>query len=426
MDTQRRTPDYAPRAFTLIELLVVTIIVLAVSVLALPTVISAMRERAAGDAARILHAAISGARDAAQNAGAPRGLRFLPDESIGVSRLATGQLDPSKALVSNRWVQTEVPPDYTIGLASIWPGTDYSGVTTLPCLIVEEQPGTWTQAATGWTFLPNEPTNWWWTIRLGERVTLKNHTFTVCGPLVTQNPELFANGQSPLTRTYTAPDGVTTAVGNPQYLMLVNGLDDNRDGFTDNGWDGVDNDGLNGIDDAGEWEVEVWPPSLAGGQQGLAYSIARRPAPSPNQQAVTLPTSIVIDLTTWQTTGERSHLPVNPLTGSVDILIEPDGSMRPDLPYGVRSSLGIGSSLFHWWLADRGDVRDPSVTPGSFLTLPIPPVLAGARYLVQVQARVGRTTTGPLDRFAPDFVPPIPLNSPAAALAPFIPYRQGE
>jgi prepilin-type N-terminal cleavage/methylation domain-containing protein len=418
MATQRRAANHVSHGFTLVELLVVITIVLAVSAIALPTVLSALKDRQAGDAARILHAAIYGARDAAQNAGSPRGLRFLPDESIGVARLASGQLDPSKALASGSWVQTEIPPDYETGLASIWPGTDYSAVTTLPCLVLEEQPGHWEPAGTGYVWTLNEPTNWWNVIRLGERLTLKGQVFTVCGPMRTFNPELFVNALTPFTRTYTAPNG-TQQTAPAQYLFLVNGKDDNGDGFIDNGWDGLDNDNLNGTDDAAEWEIEQWPTTLAGALQGSRYSISRRPAPTVGQQATTLPSSVVIDLTTWSTSGERSHLPVNPFTGQVDLLVEPDGSVRPDLPYGTRSSQGMGSAFLHFWLADRGDVHDPVVTQGSFLTLPIPPVLTGSRYLVQVQARSGRTTVGPLETFAID---PTAATAPAV---PFLEYRQG-
>ena len=43
-----------------------------------------------------------------------------------------------------------------------------------------------------------------------------------------------------------------------EFLFLVNGQDDNRNGFIDEGFDGVDNDCDGVIDDLGEWEVETW------------------------------------------------------------------------------------------------------------------------------------------------------------------------
>lgn len=409
----------ASKGFTLVELLVVITIVLAVSVLALPTVLSGLKDRQIGEAARILHAAIVGARDYAGNNGTPAGLRFFPDESIGVNRLALGQIDPIKALACDRWIQTEIPGEYTTGLVSIHPGTNYTSITPLPCLVLEEQPGHWEPSGTGYTWTPNEPTNWWNTIRLGEQVRIKGNKLTVCGPMATFNPELFVNASASFTRTYRAPDG-SQVTANPQYLFLVNGKDDNGDGHADSGWDGLDNDGDGLLDEADEWEVEAWPATLNKTQQGLSHSIIRRPSPSPNQQATALPASVVIDLTTWGMTGERSHLPVNPYTGTVDLIIEPSGTVRPDLPYGVRSSQGMDSSLLHFWLADRGDVIDPVVTQGSYLMLPIPPVLKGARHLVQVQARSGSIQTGPLENFA-DPTNPLPTDP----MVPFLEYRQG-
>src|SRR5208283_435228 len=77
------------------------------------------------------------------------------------------------------------------------------------------------------------------------------------------------------TRTYTAPDGITTATASPDYLFLVNGVDDNQNGYIDDGFDGIDNDGNGLIDDAPEWETEVW---LGLQVQGVAYTITRRPA----------------------------------------------------------------------------------------------------------------------------------------------------
>jgi hypothetical protein len=404
--------------------MVVITIILAVSVVALPAVLSGLKDRQVGEGARILHAAIYGARDAAGNTGTPHGLRFLPDESVGVNLTAQGKLDPTKALALNRWVQTEIPGEYQIGLASIWPGTDYSTITNLPCLILEEQPGHFEASGAGYVWTLDEPTNWWSVIRLGERVQIRSATFlntqnfTVCGPVQVQTQEGFIGAAQPWTRVYTAPDG-TQQTATAQYLFLVNGLDDNGDGHTDSGWDGVDNNGDGTVDDLAEWEVERWPPNITFGKQGTRYSIKRRPSPSAGQQTTELPSGVVIDLTTWQTTGERSHLPVNIFTGQVDLIFESDGIVRPDTTYGVRSSQGMSSEFLHFWLADRADVVDPSVTQGRFLTLPIPPALAGARQLVQLQARSGRTLTGSLETFA-DPLNPMPLDP----MAPFMPYRK--
>ena len=61
-----------------------------------------------------------------------------------------------------------------------------------------------------------------------------------------------------------------------------------------------------------------------------------------------LPSNVVIDLTTWATTHERSRFPlpptgngvstsqvVNPNTGSVDIVVNPDGTVVPSTVYST-------------------------------------------------------------------------------------------
>src|SRR5512135_1248981 len=74
--------------FTLIELLVVVVIVILVSAVTLPTVLPALSHRQVSESARILQAALAGARDAAIRANAPRGLRLLPDPVLTVPSLA--------------------------------------------------------------------------------------------------------------------------------------------------------------------------------------------------------------------------------------------------------------------------------------------------------------------------------------------------
>jgi len=379
------------------------IIILTVSAIALPMVLSATRDQAANSAARTLQGALVGARDVAINTGVPHGIRLVPDSAFAITRLLNGSIDPSRALAAGSIVLTEVPPAYTTGLAAIFPRIDYSAITLIPCLVIEESPGQWVQSGGTWTWQLHEQCNWWGNIRLGEQIEIDGQKLTVCGPVVDQNVESFtnigpANTVSPIARVYTAPDG-STITTNPQYLMLMNGRDDNNDGFVDNGWDGIDQDQINGIDDLNEWEIETWPESLRRPIRDQPYTIARRPVPSASQQPLTLPGSIVIDLSTWATTRERSRLPVNPLTGNVDILISPDGTARPDLPYGATSSIGMDAAFFHFWICDRADVLDPTGTGN--LTLPIPPDLKGSRALVSLQTRNGRLSTGPIETFDP-------------------------
>ena len=77
MNRQARFTDR--QGFTLIELLVVITLILLVSAVALPTVISAYTHRQVSEAARILQAGLVGARDIAINNNAPAGIRLLPD-----------------------------------------------------------------------------------------------------------------------------------------------------------------------------------------------------------------------------------------------------------------------------------------------------------------------------------------------------------
>ena len=94
------------------------------------------------------------------------------------------------------------------------------------------------------TNLLNSPTSWYWNIRIGDKIQLNNTGiwYTIVGPMNIYNPELFVNvgdpgATPPLLRTLNGTNY------NPEFLFLVNGVDDNKDGYVDNGWDGVDNDG---------------------------------------------------------------------------------------------------------------------------------------------------------------------------------------
>ena len=204
------------------------------------------------------------------------------------------------------------------------------------------------------------------------------------------NPEGFVN---------VGPAGTASPVGDvqyglqcsPQYLFLVNGKDDNQNGWIDEGYDGVDNNGNGIIDDpgpqglgSGEWETETWPPLITGLVVDSPYSIRCRPAPAPNAREQSLPTNVVIDASDWSTASpQRSRLPVDPITGIAEIIVYPGGSVVPTTRYGVPASAGMGSVFLHFWLAERSDI---SVTVG-------PP--AGEWYLVSVFGRTGRIVTTP-------------------------------
>ena len=192
----------------------------------------------------------------------------------------------------------------------------------------------------------NEPTSWYWNIRVGDKIQLNDSGlwYTVVGPMtVTQqqgNSELFVNvgppgSPSPLT------DLVSGVQLNPEFLLLTNGLDDNKNGWTDEGFDGVDNNFSAELPNgrlpdrrSPEWEAEAWPTGvLAASPTNQVYTIQRRPAPAANSREIALPTNVVIDMTTWGNAfQERSQFPagvINPYTGYVDILLYPNGTVVP-------------------------------------------------------------------------------------------------
>jgi hypothetical protein len=142
---------------------------------------------------------------------------------------------------------------------------------------------------------------------------------------------------------------------------------------------------------------------LAGwNSKNAPYVIRRRPAPGPNAREMALPTNVVVDLTTWSTTRERSRLPVNAYTGAVDIMVQPDGTVVPTTLYSTPSSVGLASAFLHFWLAERSDLAQPRAsTTAPLLPLPqglAPTLLAGQELkgeyrLVTVFARTGLITT---------------------------------
>ncbi len=426
------------RGFTLIELLVVITIILIVSAVALPTVLPAINHRQVSEAARILQGALVGARDSAIHNNVPSGIRLLPDPTY-FSTIATtgsavfGQVDATQILAANRLIPIEPAPEYSEGYVTVnsqvaagaFSGTsrgspnplaywyfngttwvsdpNYPNYPILNVRMVEQSyyvPGPAGQ--------PNPPTSWYWNIRIGDQIQINNAGpwYTVVGPMAIPpggvtlggvfyaNPEMFVNVGPPGV-TFTAGNAGVTGTsplvrinGNftsmPDFLFVVNGQDDNRNGWVDEGWDGVDNDGDGLIDEqnctlfpgVGEWqETEQWLGTLATSNNAvfatstpptnLPYTIRRRPVPVAGAREIALPSGVVVDLTTWGSTLERSRIPagaLNPFTGYVDIMINPDGTVLPTTIYSSPSSAGLGGAFYHFWLAERGDLYPPSGT----------------------------------------------------------------
>ena len=395
---KRRIPR--PAGFTLVELLVVLLIVSIIAAVTLPVVIPAIGHRQVSETARIIQGGLVAARDAALRTNTPHGIRFLPDPTYNgqtadpLTKGATSFLDRGKILASNRFIPIERPPTYSDGKVFLDPANtligsfiNRLGINTglfTPAeenwlytdkrvlLVVQAYFRTQTVGAT--TFYPREePTSWYWNIRVGDKIQINDigPYFTVVGPVHAPNPENFVNvDPSALPLELPHPSG--TGVYYPEILFVTNGVDDDGDGYVDNGMDGLDNDGNGTIDDFAEWsDPESWPSGMITGgtavvgdkAAGVSYNIIRQPVPSAGSRETVLPDSVVVDLTTslWPAVRERSRLPVDPDSGTVDILVEPSGRVVPTTKYSSPTSFGMGSSFYHIWVAERSDLAEPTV-----------------------------------------------------------------
>ncbi|SIO11731.1 prepilin-type N-terminal cleavage/methylation domain-containing protein [Singulisphaera sp. GP187] len=437
-----------PRSgFTLVEILVVLAIILLASLVAIPTLVTTLNGRQITDAARIFTGSLVGIRDSAARYNSPRGMRLLPDPTLTIP--APGQPGAgSLQLCYNRMIPIEPAGDFSQGMVSIGPQlqnaisqTGFPPAYAFPdqaniaggtylfpnsptppyVLMIEESP-----FAGGFVTplgQPNSPTNWYWTIRVGDKIKIggSGRAYTIVGPCTINpwasaasgfqgNPELFVNvgppgTTTPLERTYYTPTvgppaGFAIATkARPEFLFLVNGEDDDKDGYVDEGFDGQNNNKISPpnkpvgtidgrlptdnlfTDEPFEWEPEAWSGSLAANilidapaiastnspsvdwvtskfQQGthdVPYIIQRRPVPSSGAREIVLPAGMVIDATTWNTTQERSRIPIEPGSLYCDVMVDTSGHYIPTTQYSAPTSADPLPFL-HFWLTDRNDV----------------------------------------------------------------------
>ncbi len=419
------------------------LIILLVSAVALPVVLPALSHRQMSEAARMLQGALAGARDSAIHNQLPSGIRLLPDPTFNGVNPTTGLLDATQPLAANRIIPIESAPPYSEGRVSVVP----QGGMVLPfsCIVIQE----WVVNTAVTPVVPNAPTSWYWNIRVGDKVQINNAGpwYTIVGPTVVDaaggNAELFVNVGVPGTASgfHTIQGGIKVQ---PEFLFLVNGEDDNNNGWIDEGFDNVDNDGDGLVDETtctlfpltGEWEPEHLKGSLAQAfPPNLQYTIQRRPAPAANSREQALPSNVVIDLTTWGngSLAERSRLPVNPFTGAVDILVYPSGAVVPTTIYSTPASFTMAGAFFHFWLAERGDVIAPSATATAPPFLPVGTVpqqlgtytgqsLQGEYRVVSMFTHTGQITNNDNVQFDN---PSNPASGTFNASYPFLPAQQG-
>lgn len=442
-----------PAGFTLAELLVVIAILLLISVATLPVALVALSEREVSDAASTVQANFAVVQSRAVASGEAQGIRLLPDPTLN------GVVTP--ILASNRMIALSTPPDHAAGQVTLkaFARPDATLGISVTCLGVFEQK---TDPVTG---VPMPPTGWYYNIRQGDSIRFgdASPTYTIAGPMTTFfqtglagsaviNPERFVNLDDPIGGTQFRSYPGSTQPPGMEILWVLNGRDDDGDGYIDEAFDGIDNDGdgitdpgFNGIDDDKDGIVDNPGELLIGIPSGgtiytgtefeleelvgisfssttvVKYDISRRPYVAPDAREVSLPADAVIDLTTstrYLTGGrsERSRVPVDAATGYVDLVVYPNGEVIPSTPWGFRSAKTSAFPFYYLWIAERRDVVEPiataSGTPSYPLSLPLPEGKAlptdtrrmeGERRMVTISPNTGHASVSEIPFFATDF-----------------------
>jgi len=305
------------RGFTLIELLVVIAIIVTVSALAIKMLIWSSLDWQMTASIQQIRAAAELARGAARRDGISHGFRLQSSTPPHSEFDANGNPVWVVPDLLDTILPLSIPPAYSEGLVTML-SPPYPGgfVPPFPCLVLS-------QSVTDANGNLASPTGWFYNVRLGDRIELGKHIYTVCGPMTIPNADGFVNIGPPET---ISPLGA-------EYLFLVNGRDDNGDGLIDNGWDGMVH-GLNG-DAFAVWENEAWTNSVP---PASPYSIIRRPIPNTQQIShLSIPISV-----------SASTLYTSPIGGSIDIMFRPSGTVDLMGPFSVPSAIGFSqaSSVF--------------------------------------------------------------------------------
>jgi prepilin-type N-terminal cleavage/methylation domain-containing protein len=462
--------------FTLTELLVVIAIIVLISAATLPIVLPTIRDRNVNAASLMLQGELAKAQMRAVQSGVPQGIRLMPEPSG--TRYAfqnfdsTGAAIPSnnaggaKTPAYSRLISIEAGPYYREGTVSFVTQDDSA---TAAAAVVENPAAsgnkqyvalaplggiamayssagypTWkvlveTKFTTvGGMSVPASPTSWYWNIKRGDRIRVEGGTdMVVVGPMRvpkgTTNPEGFINWGLP--SVFQSKPGATTA---QEFLIVLNGKDDDGDGYVDEAYDGIDNDydgvidpGFNGLDDDSDGSIDEPDEMLfnAGGEYEAEAELTSRSATTPTAldrqyeipvsavpargaREIVLPGGMMIDMTTWDSTAERSRLPVDPRTGTIDIMIAPNGQLVQTVG-GKLVPYPPGVPFIHFWLADSDGIVEPQAQTSVPYRLPMPeetpayPVagdtlgrkLIGNHRLVSVNTRTGQITSTAVDQF---------------------------
>ena len=415
-------PRRRARGFTLIELLVVITIIGLISAATLPTILPALNNRQASEAASILQAALINARDSAAQGRSPSGLRFLRDPGLALRdqgrTVAAPTVDPV-ILGYSSFVPVKTAPDYSEGRVNVFNSTSVATFATGSVTAVS--PITIYGPSVSPLDTTQSPTSWYWNIRRGEKIQLNRGgpLYTIVGPMNSSslgyfrwdsasNPEGFINEGPPGAIPTGGPSSGC------EFLYLTDGKDNyvapgnitgtyakgGLDGYVDELFDGVDNNGDGTVDDMNEWEPDTLAVPIPAG--GASYTIFRRPAIDARARVTSLPSDMVIDATTWSSTLERSRLPIDPNNlGYVDILFAPNGQVLTNLPYAGTANLPT-VPFYHFWLTEREGVSEIAATAdalGRYLPV-LDTGLKGERRLVTLNTRSGNLSVKLIEDFS--------------------------